>query len=231
MVRDHAGAIRAVRGARAPLSRASTLLADAWRRGGRWILVGAGTSGRLAVLEAAELPPTFGTPARRVVATMAGGPTAVRRAREGVEDDTRAGALAMRRLQLTRDDVVIGISASGVTPFVIAAMRAARAAGARTVAIACVPAPAIGRGADVVVRLRTGPEVIAGSTRLKAGTATKVALNILTTSAMVALGRTRGNLMASLQTNSAKLRDRAARIARLVEGVVPVFHRKRRKGV
>src|SRR6185436_4808071 len=131
MVRDHAGAIRAVRGARVPLSRASTLLADAWRRGGRWILVGAGTSGRLAVLEAAELPPTFGTPARRVLATMAGGPTAVRRAREGVEDDTRAGALAMRRLRLTRDDVVIGISASGVTPFVIAAMRAARAAGAR----------------------------------------------------------------------------------------------------
>jgi N-acetylmuramic acid 6-phosphate etherase len=153
------------------------------------------------------------------VAIMAGGAGAVGRAREGVEDDAQAGSNAARRLRLTRSDVVIGISASGVTPFVQAAIVQAKRAGAEIVAITCDPGSPLKRDAHVFIVLATGAEVVAGSTRLKAGTATKMALNMITTSAMVRAGKTYGNLMVDVQINSAKLRDRARRIVSAVTGL------------
>jgi N-acetylmuramic acid 6-phosphate etherase len=179
--------------------------------------VGAGTSGRLGVLEAAECPPTFGTPPGLVRAVMAGGRASVFRAAEGAEDDGRAGAREARR-HARRGDVVVGVAASGVTPFVRAALATARARGAVTVLVTCNPT--VGRAAArVVVALAVGPEVLAGSTRLKAGTATKLALNTLTTAAFVRLGKVYGNRMVDLQPRSAKLRARARRLVAELGGV------------
>ena len=209
----------AVDRAKDAIGRGAQLLADAVRSHGRIVLVGAGTSGRLGVLEAAEMPPTFGVDSRTVVAIMAGGRAAVHRAKEGVEDDRAAGDRALVRLRPNKHDVVIGVSASGVTPFVRGALSRARRSGARVMGITCSPGSDMRDLVDLLVELNVGPEVIAGSTRLKAGTATKVALNLLTTSAMISIGKTFGNLMVDVQANSKKLRDRGTRIVSAITGL------------
>lgn len=210
-------AVRAVRRALPALARAVDLVVAALGRGGRLFLVGAGTSGRLGVLEAAECPPTFGTAPGLVQAIMAGGPAAVFRSREGAEDDGAAARRAVRA-RVRRGDVVVGISASGLTPFVCEALKAARRRGARTVLVLCNPRRRRA-GAQVVIALAPGPEVLAGSTRLKAGTATKLVLNTLTTAAMARLGRVYGNRMVDVQPRSAKLQDRAVRLVQDLAGV------------
>lgn len=219
MVLDSRAVLAAVQREKAPIARGAELVADAILSGGRLIFAGAGTSGRLGVLEAAELPPTFGIDPGLARAIMAGGPAAVHRAKEGVEDDYDEGARAMRSLRPGRKDVVVGISASGITPFVRGAVVRARTAKARIIGITCDPRSDLKALADVAILLAVGPEVIAGSTRLKAGTATKIALNILTTTAMVRAGKTYGNLMVDVQSNSDKLRDRARRIVGTVTGL------------
>ncbi len=221
MLRDQQRVVDAAMRASRSIERAIAIVAEAWRRGGRVIFVGAGTSGRLGVLEAAEMPPTFGVSPRLAVAVMAGGRQAVHRAREGVEDDAAAGARAIERLRAGRADAVVGISASGVTPFVCGALRRARRRHAHLIGITCGERAALQRLTDVLVPLRVGPEAIAGSTRLKAGTATKIVLNVITTAAMVELGKTYGNLMVDLQVNSAKLEDRAIRIVCRLTGLDP----------
>lgn len=189
------------------------LVADAFRRGGRLLYVGAGTSGRLGVLDASECPPTFRSPPELVVGIIAGGARALVRAVEGAEDDVNAGAAAIEAEAVRAADVVLGIAASGSTPFVRGALGRAQAAGARTVLLACTTPPAVLRETcDVCITVLTGPEVVTGSTRLKAGTATKLVLNTITTSAMVLVGKTWGNLMVDLAATNAKLRDRAERI-------------------
>jgi N-acetylmuramic acid 6-phosphate etherase len=202
----------AVQREKAAISQGVQLLADALQSRGRIVLVGAGTSGRLGVLEAAEMPPTFGVEPRTVVAIMAGGRSAVHRAKEGVEDDRAEGDRAIGRLRPRKHDVVIGVSASGVTPFVRGALSRARRAGAHVMGLTCSPGSDMRGLVDLIVELDVGPEVITGSTRLKAGTATKVVLNLLTTSAMIRIGKTYGNLMVDVQANSKKLRDRGTRI-------------------
>ena len=218
MNREDLRAVRAVGRVRADIASAVSVVVGALRGGGRLFFVGAGTSGRLGVLEAAECPPTFGTPPRLVQGIMAGGRGAVFRSREGAEDDAAAARRAVRA-RVRRGDVVVGISASGVTPFARAALDTAQRRGARTVLISC-NATGIGRApADVRIVPATGPEVLAGSTRLKAGTATKLVLNTLTTAAMTGLGRVYGNRMVDLQPRSAKLRERALRLIGEVAGV------------
>jgi len=216
MTSDARHALDAVQNEKDAIGRGVQLLVDALQSHGRIVLVGAGTSGRLAVLEAAEMPPTFGVEARTLVAIMAGGPSAVHRAKEGVEDDRAAGNRALGKLGLGKDDVVIGVSASGVTPFVHGALSRAKRTGVRAIGITCSPGSNMRDLVDVLVELNVGPEVIAGSTRLKAGTATKIVLNVLTTSAMIRIGKTYGNLMVDVQANSAKLRDRGTRIVSAV---------------
>jgi len=198
------------------IARVVDLAAEALRRGGRIVYVGAGTSGRLGVLDAAECPPTFGTSPGRVVALIAGGPEAVFRAREGAEDDRDAGARDAAALDLSATDLVVGIAASGVTPYVAGALTAAREAGART-AFVTAGDPSV--TADVTVRLRTGPEVVAGSTRMKAGTATKQVLNMISTGAMIRTGRVYDNRMVDLRVGSAKLAARAERLVSSLAGV------------
>ena len=195
------------------------IITQALRRGGRIIFVGAGTSGRLGVLESAEMPPTFGTDQTLVQAVMAGGRPATFRAKEGVEDNYEEGARAISRLRPGRKDVVIGVSASGMTPFVRGALTRARKAGAKILFVTCDPRTELQTFVDLTIALAVGPEVIAGSTRLKAGTATKMVLNMLTTTAMVRIGKTYGNLMVDVRTGSDKLRDRARRIVNIVTGL------------
>jgi N-acetylmuramic acid 6-phosphate etherase len=219
MTLDVRHAFDAVQRQKGAIGRGVQLLVDALQSDGRIVLVGAGTSGRLGVLEAAEMPPTFGVNPREIVAVMAGGRSAVHRAKEGVEDDQAAGDRAVRRLRVGKDDVVIGVSASGVTPFVRGALSRARRAGAHVMGITCSQGSDMRKLVGVLVRLNVGPEVIAGSTRLKAGTATKIALNLLTTSAMIRIGKTYGNLMVDVQANSAKLRDRGTRIVSAITGL------------
>ena len=210
----------AVRAAAPEITRALELLEAAFRAGGRLVYVGAGTSGRLGVLDAAECPPTFGTPPAMVLGVIAGGSTALLRAVEGAEDDLEAGMAAMDERQVGPRDMVVGIAASGVTPFVRAALGRAQTLGARTALVTCAEPPALLRETcDVCIVLRTGPEVITGSTRMKAGTATKLVLNTLTTGAMIRLGKTYGNLMVDLQATNAKLVDRGQRIVMEVTGV------------
>jgi N-acetylmuramic acid 6-phosphate etherase len=206
----------AVAAALGEIARVATMAAEALSGSGRLVYVGAGTSGRLGVLDAAECPPTFGIAPDRVVALMAGGPEAVFRAREGAEDDAAAGARDAEALRPGVADLFVGIAASGVTPYVRAALAAARAAGARTAFLTC--GDARGVAADTVVRLETGPEVLAGSTRLKAGTATKLVLNMISTAAMVRAGKVYGDLMVDLRAASAKLEDRARRLVTLLTG-------------
>jgi N-acetylmuramic acid 6-phosphate etherase len=187
------------------------ILAQALRKHGRIIFVGAGTSGRLGVLESAEMPPTFGTNPQLVQAIMAGGQSAIVRAREGVEDNYEEGARAISRLRPTKKDVVVGVSASGMTK--------ARRAGSKIIFVTCDPTTELQMFVDLTIAPAVGPEVIAGSTRLKAGTATKMVLNMLTTGAMVRIGKTYGNLMVDVQMGSEKLRDRARRIISIVTGL------------
>jgi N-acetylmuramic acid 6-phosphate etherase len=212
MNREDRRAVLAVGRVRSQIAAAVEIVVAALRGGGRLFFVGAGTSGRLGVLEAAECPPTFGTPRRMVQAIIAGGRGAVFQSREGAEDDEVAARRAVRA-RVCRGDVVVGISASGVTPFVSAALTAARSLGAQTVLVACNAASA-SRAPRCHVRIvpATGAEVLAGSTRLKAGTATKLVLNTLTTATMTGLGRVYGNRMIDLQPRSAKLRERALRL-------------------
>ena len=219
MIRDNGNVLAAIRREKARIARGAEMIADTVRRGGRLFFVGAGTSGRLGVLEAAELPPTFGIAPEVAVAIMAGGPSAVHRATEGVEDDHEEGARTLGALRPGRKDVVVGISASGVTPFVRGAVTRARKTRARIIGVTCDARSELKNLADVTIVLNVGPEVIAGSTRLKAGTATKVVLNMLTTVAMVRAGKTYGNLMVDVKSTSEKLRDRARRIVGTVSGV------------
>jgi N-acetylmuramic acid 6-phosphate (MurNAc-6-P) etherase len=226
------------------LAQAIELSATAIANDGRIFYVGAGTSGRLGVLDAAEIPPTFGASPDLFQGIIAGGAWALRRSIEGAEDDARAGALAIDERGIRREDVVIGISASGRAPFVIGALERAREIGARTILLTC-HAGRIGVGAavsaaksfpkssaadtaastsaedlkvDLLINLTTGPEIVAGSTRLKAATATKVALNLISTGAMVRLGHVRGNLMIDLQATNKKLRERAVGLVSQLAG-------------
>jgi len=214
----------ALRGAIVELAKAIEIVTGALRKGGRLFYVGAGSSGRIGVLDASEIPPTFGASSDLVQGIIAGGVTALHRSVEGAEDEESVGALAMDERGTKDVDVVIGITASGRTPFVLGALGQAKSLGAKTILLTCNPAvaavadrgPASTTPATVIVNLAihlaVGPEILTGSTRLKAGTATKVALNIISTGAMVALGKVHGNLMIDLHTSSAKLRDRAVRV-------------------
>jgi N-acetylmuramic acid 6-phosphate etherase len=195
------------------------IITQALRKGGRIVFVGAGTSGRLGVLESAEMPPTFGTNPDLVQAIMAGGKGAIVRAREGVEDNYEEGARSVNRLRPTRRDVVIGVSASGMTSFVRGALTRARRAGSKIIFVTCDPRTELQTFVDLTIAPAVGPEVIAGSTRLKAGTATKMVLNMLTTASMIRIGKTYGNLMVDVQIGSEKLRDRARRIIAIVTGL------------
>ncbi|HEX4706539.1 MAG TPA: N-acetylmuramic acid 6-phosphate etherase [Candidatus Udaeobacter sp.] len=208
------------------LARAIAIVTDSLRTGGRLLYIGAGTSGRLGILDASEIPPTFGASPDLVQGVIAGGMTALYRSVEGAEDETSTGALAVDQRGIHGADVVIGITASGRTPFVLGALGRAKSLGAKTILLTCNPdcshRPVAGpsdspqrRGytdVDLVIPLAVGPELLTGSTRLKAGTATKVALNLISTGAMVGLGKVRGNLMIDLHTTSTKLRDRAVRV-------------------
>jgi N-acetylmuramic acid 6-phosphate etherase len=211
--------IAAVQRERERIALGAEIIAEGLRQGGRIIFVGAGTSGRLGVLESAEMPPTFGTDPALVQAVIAGGRGATFRAKEGVEDNYEEGARAVTRLQPGRKDVVVGVSASGMTPFVRGALTRARKAGSKVLFVTCDPKTELQTFVDLTIALAVGPEVIAGSTRLKAGTATKMALNMLTTTAMIRIGKTYGNLMVDVRTGSEKLKDRARRIVNMVTGL------------
>lgn len=202
----------ALRDASNDLARAIEMVRDSLAKSGRLFYVGAGTSGRLGVLDASEIPPTFGAPPELVQGIIAGGATALHRSVEGAEDDSSSGAVAIERRGVKDIDVVIGITASGRTPFVLGALARAKSLGAKTILLSCNPAPEKNADVSLVIDLAVGPEILTGSTRLKAGTATKLALNIISTGAMVALGKVRGNLMIDLNTTNTKLRDRAARM-------------------
>jgi N-acetylmuramic acid 6-phosphate etherase len=213
--------VAAVHKERERIAHGVDIIAGALKKGGRLFLVGAGTSGRLGIVEAAEMPPTFGTPPNQVQAIMAGGQEAMFRAREGVEDNFEEGARSVARLRVSKRDVIIGVSASGITQFVRGALTGARKRGARIIFVTCWPGTELQNYVDLIIAPAVGPEVIAGSTRLKAGTATKMVLNALTTIAMIRIGKTYGNLMVDVQTGSEKLKDRARRIVAMVTGVDP----------
>jgi N-acetylmuramic acid 6-phosphate etherase len=211
MIDDHR-AVGAAVGAAAPsLASFIDALVERMRDGGRLIYIGAGTSGRLGVLDAAECPPTFQSDPGQVVGVIAGGDAALRRSSEGMEDDPDGSREALAALGLSGADAVIGIAAGGTTPYVLGALRLAKRAGAMTTLITCAPmtTPA---GCDHLIVLDTGPEILTGSTRLKAGSATKLALNIITTTTFTKLGKVYGNLMVDLRATNAKLKDRAMRI-------------------
>jgi N-acetylmuramic acid 6-phosphate etherase len=211
--------IAAVQKEKERIAHGVEIIAQALRKGGRIIFIGAGTSGRLGVVEASEMPPTFGTSPTVVQAIMAGGQDAVFRAKEGVEDNFEEGARSISRLRIGRKDVVVGVSASGMTPFVRGGLTRARKAGAKIIFVTCWPGSELQTFVDVQIAPAVGAEVIAGSTRLKAGTATKMVLNMLTTIAMIKVGKTYGNLMVDVQTGSEKLKDRARRILSVVTGL------------
>ncbi|MBQ9007171.1 MAG: N-acetylmuramic acid 6-phosphate etherase [Atopobiaceae bacterium] len=194
------------------IAEAISLATSCLRRGGRLIYVGAGTSGRLALLDAAECPPTFGVSSDKVIGILAGGPQAFLQAVEGAEDSTTLCQEELERIGLSKDDLVIGLAASGRTPFVVHGLRHARSVGCQTVAIACVRDSKIGAEAQLAIEPETGPEVLTGSTRLKAGTAQKMVLNMISTGAMVGLHKTFQNLMVDVQQTNEKLKDRARRI-------------------
>jgi N-acetylmuramic acid 6-phosphate etherase len=209
----------AVQRERARIAVGVEMITASLRKGGRIVFVGAGTSGRLGVLESAEMPPTFSTNPTLVQAIMAGGRDATFAAKEGVEDNYEEGARAITRLRPTKKDVVVGVSASGMTQFVRGALTRARKAGARIIFVTCDPGTELQTFVDLTIAPGVGAEIIAGSTRLKAGTATKLVLNMLTTGAMVRIGKTYGNLMVDVQTGSEKLKDRARRIVNIVTGL------------
>lgn len=202
----------AIASARQPLAEAIERIAAALRKGGRLFYIGAGTSGRLGVLDAAECPPTFCTSPELVQGIIAGGAGALVRSSEGLEDIAEDGEAAISERHINQHDVVVGITAGGTTPYVHGALAAANQRGATTIFMACVPADQVSVEADVDIRLPVGPEILAGSTRLKAGTVTKMALNILSTGAMIQIGKVYGNRMVDVSVTNTKLRDRALRI-------------------
>ena len=217
---EDAGVPAAVARARLEIARAMEHIEASFRAGGRLLYLGAGTSGRLGVLDATECPPTFGTPPEMVVGIIAGGLPALLKSVEGAEDDPNAGIAEMDSRRVGAQDTVVGIAASGTTPFVRAALGRAQALGARTVFLSCSEPPAVLRETcDVCITVLTGPEVVTGSTRMKAGTATKLVLNTLTTGALIRLGKTYGNLMVDLQAWNQKLVDRGERIVMAVTGI------------
>jgi N-acetylmuramic acid 6-phosphate etherase len=201
------------------IARAVDAIVEALSHGGRLLYVGAGTSGRLAVLDASEIPPTFGTPRRLVEAVIAGGPRAVRFASEGAEDHPKNGARDLAKAGLNRRDVAVGIAASGTTPYVLGALAFARRRRAVTIAVTSNPRSPLARLARIVIAPDTGPEIISGSTRMKAGTAQKLVLNMLSTASMVRLGKTHENWMMHMRLTNQKLRDRGARILEQAAGV------------
>jgi N-acetylmuramic acid 6-phosphate etherase len=213
--------IAAVQKEKEKIAHGIEIITQALRKGGRVIFIGAGTSGRLGVVESAEMPPTFGTPPRIVQGIMAGGQTAVFQAKEGVEDNYEEGGRSIARLRLSNRDVVIGVSASGITPFVRGGLTRARKAGAKIIFVTCWPGSELQNFVDLIIAPAVGAEIIAGSTRLKAGTATKLVLNMLTTVSMIKWGKTYGNLMVDVRTGSEKLKDRAKRILGVVTGLEP----------
>lgn len=204
--------LAAIAEAKQELAQAIDLTTASLRQGGRLFYVGAGTSGRLGVLDAAECPPTFCTPPEMVQGIIAGGAGALVRSSEDLEDRAEDGSDAIAQRQISQKDVVVGIAAGGTTPFVHGALKAAKQRGATTIAITCVPKEQVKIEADVDIRLLTGPEIVAGSTRLKAGTVTKMALNILSTSVMVGLGKVYGNRMIDVAVTNRKLHDRALKM-------------------
>jgi N-acetylmuramic acid 6-phosphate etherase len=210
--REDEKVLAAIATARESLALALEKTAAALRQGGRLFYIGAGTSGRLGVLDAAECPPTFCTPPELVQGILAGGAPALLRSSEALEDRAEDGAAAITEHNITSKDVLVGITAGGTTPYVQGALRAARAQGTTTIFMACVPAEQVPIEVDVDVRLLVGPELLAGSTRLKAGTVTKLALNILSTGTMVLLGKVYGNRMVDVSVTNQKLYGRAVRM-------------------
>jgi N-acetylmuramic acid 6-phosphate etherase len=208
----------ALRAQRQEIARAATLVAKRLAAGGRLFYLGAGTSGRLAVVDASEMPPTFNAPPEQIQALIAGGPAAIFRSQEGAEDARETGAGELRARGLTKKDVVCGVAASGQTPYVLGALVSARKLGAATILLSCNPRRTIRVPVDVAIDLPTGPEIVTGSTRLKAGTATKLVLNMLSTIAMVRLGRVQDNWMVNVQATNDKLRARAVRLVRALTG-------------
>ncbi|MDJ0724458.1 MAG: N-acetylmuramic acid 6-phosphate etherase [Prochloraceae cyanobacterium] len=210
--REDAKTIEAIAKARQPLARAIELTSVALGQGGRLFYIGAGTSGRLGVLDAAECPPTFCTPPEMVRGIIAGGEPALVKSSENLEDSSSDGAEIIVKNQVNKLDIVIGITAGGTTPFVRGALARAKELAATTVFISCVPSAQVESDADLDIRLLTGAEILAGSTRLKAGTVTKMALNIISTGAMIRLGKVYGNRMVDVAVTNQKLRDRALNI-------------------
>ncbi len=220
MNQEDAKVAEAVRAELPNIARAVDLIVERLARGGRLLYFGAGTSGRLGVLDATECPPTFSAPPQQVQGFIAGGPEALTQSIEGAEDDMEAGmATARDEARVGPLDAVVGIAASGRTPWVIGALRAARAAGAVTIGLVCNPATPIHNEVDVCIAPVTGPEVLTGSTRLKAGTAQKMVLNMLSTASMVRLGKAYSNLMVDVQPTNSKLRARAVRILQEAAGI------------
>jgi N-acetylmuramic acid 6-phosphate etherase len=217
--REDAAVAAAVRRQLRPIARAAELIVTRLRRGGRLIYVGAGTSGRLGVLDASECPPTFGISPRVVAGVIAGGRRALVRAVEGAEDEAAQGARDLAARKISARDVVVGLSASGSTLYVLGALRYARQCGAATIGIACVRRSQLARAAQICIAVDTGPEVLAGSTRMKAGTAQKMVLNMLSTAAMVRLGHVFDNWMINVALTNRKLRRRAVRILEEAAGV------------
>jgi N-acetylmuramic acid 6-phosphate etherase len=216
---EDAKVVEAVGAETEAIARAIDLAAERFRRGGRLIYIGAGTSGRLGVLDASECPPTFSTPPEMVVGLIAGGPTALTRAIEGAEDDPGRGAADLEALGVGEKDLVVGIATSGRTPYVLGAVQKAKELGAFTIGLACNRPSQLGECVDLEIAPLVGPEVVAGSTRLKSGTATKMILNMITTGAMVRIGKTFGNRMIDLQPTNEKLRIRTRRILRELAGI------------
>lgn len=209
----------AVGAASVSIAAAIDVISARLAKGGRLIYVGAGTSGRLGVLDAAECPPTFNADPEQVVGLIAGGPRALVNPVEGAEDSSELAIKALQGIDLSGNDVVVGIAASGQTPFVLAALDHSRSVGAAAIGFACNRGASIEKHADIMITVVAGPEVLAGSTRMKAGTATKMVLNMLTTGAMVRLGKTYGNLMVDLQATNAKLITRTVRILQKLSGL------------
>ncbi|NLM86397.1 MAG: N-acetylmuramic acid 6-phosphate etherase [Clostridiales bacterium] len=215
---DHLVA-EAVRKELPSIARAVDLIHEKLAAGGRLVYIGSGTSGRLGVLDAVECPPTFGVEDGLVLGLIAGGPGAFVKAREGAEDDRLAGAMDLKVIGLTQKDALVGIAASGRTPYVLGAMAYAKELGAAVIGLACTRQPQLAEFAEVMITLLPGPEVITGSTRLKSGTATKMALNMLSTAVMIKLGKVYGNLMVDVKATNDKLRQRAVNILTAVTGV------------
>ncbi|EFH85985.1 N-acetylmuramic acid 6-phosphate etherase [Ktedonobacter racemifer] len=201
------------------IARAVEESAKRLRQGGRLIYLGAGTSGRLGILDASECPPTFSTPPELVIGLIAGGPPAILKAVEGAEDNPEGGKADLQQLHLEARDVVVGIAASGRTPYVLGAVAYAREVGALTVGLACNSQTPLHSTVDIMIALVVGPEIVSGSTRLKAGTAQKMALNMLSTGVMILLGKTYGNQMVDVHASNYKLQRRASKIVQTIAGI------------